>query len=44
MPQAICCRKKESRSSAAVAERSMVPYELALHIGRVFHPGEERVA
>ena len=37
-------RTKESRSISAVAERSMVPYDLALHIGRVFHPGEERCA
>ena len=36
-------RKKESRTSAAVAERSKIPFELALHIGRVFHPGLEGV-
>jgi len=37
-------RQKQQRTSAAVAERSKVPFELALHIGRVFHPGEEGVA
>jgi hypothetical protein len=31
-------RNKESRSSTARAERSKVPFELALHIGKVFHP------
>lgn len=29
-------RKKESRSSTAIAERSMVPFELAYHVGKVF--------
>lgn len=27
---------KESRSSTAIAERSMVPFELAYHVGKVF--------
>lgn len=37
-------RHKESRSSTAVAERAEVPFDLAVHIGQVFHPGEERCA
>jgi site-specific DNA-cytosine methylase len=35
-------RQKQSRTSGARAERAMVPFDLALHIGRVFHPGEEQ--
>lgn len=40
MPTTIRYRKKESRSSSAVAERAKVPFEIAYHIGRVFHPGD----
>lgn len=35
-------RQKQSRSSSAIAERAEVPFDLALHIGRVFHPGPMR--
>jgi len=31
-------RKKESLSSSASAERSKIPFDLAFHIGQVFHP------
>lgn len=31
-------KKKESRSSAAIAERSLIPLELVIHIGRCFYP------
>jgi hypothetical protein len=31
-------RNKESKSSRAVAERSLIPIELAKHVGRVFFP------
>lgn len=37
MPR-LTLRKKESRTSSAVAERSKVPFELAFHIGQVFYP------
>lgn len=32
-------RPKESMSSTARAERAKIPFELALYIGQVFHPG-----
>jgi len=38
MPQLRGLRAKESFTSAAVAERSKIPFELSLHIGRVFLP------
>lgn len=37
-------RKKETRSSTAAAERAEIPFELALHIGRVFLPEREKAA
>lgn len=33
-------RHKETRSSGMAAWRAKIPFELALHIGEIFHPGE----